>query len=75
MKKFLSRSLVLLIIDALSVPVFTNDNNSDEYYPQYEGLSKSIVKSLEVVGINSTYDNMKKIVKVKGILNYEETSA
>lgn len=43
-------------------------NNKNEYYPSFN--NKSIVDGLKSIGVNSTFENRKKIAKNNGILNY-----
>lgn len=43
------------------------------YYKKYTGTSNSIVTALNSIGVNSSFENRKKIAIKNGILNYKGT--
>ena len=45
------------------------------YYPRYFGTSNSLVDTLKVVKVSSSFENRKKIAKANGITNYSGTAA
>ena len=51
-----------------------NTNNNSMYYPEYKGLSKSLVDALKSIKVDSSFDNRQKIAKKNGISNYSGTS-
>ncbi len=48
---------------------------STVYYPKCDSGYDSIVDALDSIGVNSSYDNRKKIAKNNGIDNYRGTAA
>lgn len=45
------------------------------YYKKYTGSSGSIVDALKSIGVDSSYNNRKKIAKANGISNYSGTNS
>lgn len=54
--------------------VETTTEKATRYYPKYKGNSKSIVDALNTLGINSTFNNRKKIAITNKISNYTGTA-
>lgn len=44
-------------------------------YPKYSGSSSSLVDALESLGVNSSFNNRRKIAKVNGVNGYVGTAA
>lgn len=53
----------------------SSSSSSTSYYAKYNGSSSSIVDALKSIGVDSSYNNRKKIAKANGISNYNGTAS
>ena len=51
------------------------NNQTSNYYAKYNGSSNSIVDALKSLGIDSSFNNRKKIANKNGITSYTGTAA
>ena len=51
------------------------NNQTSNYYAKYNGSSNSIVDALKSLGIDSSFNNRKKIANKNGITSYTGTAS